>query len=186
MDLFNIFIQFIGVCGVICSLIAFQCKTHGKILFFRTMNEFLFGIQYIFLGAYTGAAMNFLGCARNIFFAQQVKKKQKTVISRIAFSIFFIIMVVFTWSGSKSLLIGIAKVASTFAYGCKNTVVMRIIILVTSTAWLIYNIQAGSLAGMLCEIFTLGSIIVALLRIAMGKLNNTHHNEELVQDEPVE
>lgn len=172
MNLFEIFVQFIGVCGVICSLIAFQCKTHGKILFFRTMNEFLFGIQYIFLGAYTGAAMNFIGCVRNIFFAQQVKRGKKTIVSRIVFSVFFIIMVAFTWSGSKSLLIGIAKVASTFAYGCKNTVVMRFIILVTSTAWLIYNIQAGSLAGMLCEIFTLGSIIVALIRIAVEKLKS--------------
>lgn len=166
MDWFNILIQIIGACGILCSIISFQCKSHGRILFFRTMNEFLFGIQYVLLGAYTGAGMNLIGCIRNIVFAKQVKDGKKTVISRVLFCVLFIVMVTLTWDGPKSILVGLAKVASTFAYGCKNTVLMRFVILATSTSWLIYNYTVGSMAGVLCEVFTLGSIVVALVRIA--------------------
>ena len=36
--------------------------------------------------------------------------------------------------------------------------------LVSSPAWLIYNIAAGSLGAILCEIFTLLSIFIGMLR----------------------
>lgn len=173
MNRFEIFVQALGVCGIICSIISFQCKSHGKIMIFRSMNELLFGVQYVLLGAYTGAGMNFVGIFRNVIFAEQVKRNKSTFLTRLLFSVAFIIMVAFTWSGPKSLLVGAAKVGSTFAYGCKNTLVMRIVILLTSSSWLIYNFFVGSVAGVLCEAFTLCSIIVALIRIATGHMTQS-------------
>lgn len=170
MNWFEILVQALGVGGIIGSIISFQCKSHGKIMFFRSMNELLFGVQYVLLGAYTGAGMNFIGILRNTVFAEQVKRNKSTLLGQILFSVGFIIMVAFTWDGAKSLLIGVAKVASTFAYGCKNTLVMRLVILLTSSSWLIYNVLVGSLAGVLCEAFTLCSIVVALIRIATGHM----------------
>lgn len=166
---FERIIQGIGFCGILCSVISFQCKKHGKILFFRTMNELLFGIQYLLLGAYTGAAMNFIGCVRNILFSRQVEKEKSTILSRLIFSLLFLVFAIATWSGVKSILIGIAKVGSTVAYGCRNTIVMRLIILLTSTLWLMYNIGVGSWAGAICESFTILSIFVALFRIGRMK-----------------
>lgn len=166
---FEPLVQCIGFCGVICSVISFQCRKHGKILFFRTMEELLFGIQYILLGAYTGAAMNFIGCVRNVLFSRQVEKGKSTVLSCVFFSILFVVFALLTWSGVKSILIGIAKVGSTVAYGFRNTTVMRLIILLTSTLWLIYNSCVGSWAGVVCESFTILSIFVALFRIGRAK-----------------
>lgn len=162
-------IQMIGVAGIVCSVLSFQCKKHGKILFFRTMNELLFGIQYICLGAYTGAAMNAVGCVRNTLFSAQVKRGKSTTLSRILFSVLFIAFSIVTWSGLKSLLVGVAKVVSTFAYGCRNTVLMRYMILLTSAAWLTYNLLAGSAAGVINEALNIVSILIALVRIARDR-----------------
>lgn len=158
-------IQGLGFLGILASVLSFQCKAHKRILFLRTMNEFLFGIQYLLLGAYTGAAMNFVGCVRNYIFSYQVQKGKKTALSRMLFSAAFVVFSLATWSGPKSLLIAVAKVLSTYAYGCTDTVRMRWIILVTSSSWLVYNACIGSIAGIVCEGFTLLSLVVALVRI---------------------
>ena len=63
----QIIIQAIGILGILASVIAFQKKKHNQILLFKTLNEFLFAIQYFLLGAYTGMAMNLVGCVRNTF-----------------------------------------------------------------------------------------------------------------------
>lgn len=160
----QIIIQAIGGLGIIASIIAFQTKKHNQILLFKTLNEFLFAIQYFLLGAYTGMAMNLVGCVRNIIFTKQVEKGKKTIFSVILFSILFTAFGIVTWGGAKSLLIIVAKVLSTVAYSNKNTTVVRGIILITSISWLIYNVCVFSIAGILCEAFTLISLVVGIIR----------------------
>ena len=161
----DIIIQLIGGLGIIASIISFQCKKHNSILFFRSLNEFIFAIQYFLLDAYTGMAVNLIGCIRNIVFTKQISKNKKTTISTIVFSLSFFIFGVFTWQGAKSILIIIAKILSSVAYGNKNTSIVRAIIFITCTSWLIYNYFVFSIAGMICEAFTLISLIIGVIRL---------------------
>lgn len=161
----NIVIQTIGGFGILASILSFQCKKHNSILFFRTLNEFIFAIQYFLLGAYTGMVVNLIGCVRNITFTKQLSKNKKTTIAVIFFCIIFIIFGFAAWQGAKSLLIIFAKVLSTLAYGNKNTTIVRSIIFITSTSWLIYNCYVFSVAGVLCEAFTLLSLIIGIIRL---------------------
>ena len=164
MSLMAFIIQGIGGIGIVASIISFQCKKHKSILLFRTLNEFFFAIQYFLLGAYTGMAMNLVGCVRNTIFSRQVEKEKKTTVAMVIFSILFVGFGVVTWQGLKSILIIVAKVLSTMAYGNKNTRVVRGILFITCTSWLIYNACVFSIAGVLCEAFTLGSLIVGTMR----------------------
>lgn len=158
-------IQGIGVLGITASVISFQCKKHGAILTFRTLNELLFAVQYLLLGAYTGAAMNLIGCVRNTVFTQMVKRGKKTTGMCAVFSVLFLVFTAATWAGPKSILIGVAKVLSTVAYGNENPKIVRRLIFLTSSGWLVYNAVVGSYAGVLCEAFTIVSILVAIIRI---------------------
>ncbi len=164
-SVYQIIVQALGVIGIIASVLSFQCKKHGKLLFLRTANEFFFGIQYFLLGAYTGMAMNLIGCVRNLIFVDMVKKNKNTIPARIAFSVLFLAGTLITWSGMKSILIGAAKVISTFAYGSSNTFVVRIMVFITSSSWLAYNLMVKSYAGCVCEMLTLCSIIAGIIRI---------------------
>ena len=156
--------QAVGVLGITASVIAFQCKKHKTIMIFRTANELLFAVQYAFLGAYTGVAMNVFGSLRNVVFAELVKRDKNTVPMRFVFSAVFSGFIIYTWAGVQSALSGFAKILSTFAYGSKNLILMRILILTTSSCWFIYNVIVKSYAGCACEAFTIISLIVGIIR----------------------
>lgn len=161
----DILIQLIGGLGILASIAAFQCRQHKYILGLRTLSEFIFAVQYLLLGAYTGMAADLLGCLRNLVFTRQIAAGKKTNGSILLFSLAFAAFGLLTWEGPKSLLVIFAKVLSTVAYGNKNPTVVRTIILLTSSSWLIYNIYVFSLAGILCEIVTLVSLIAGIIRM---------------------
>ena len=166
---YNIFVQAIGVIGIISSIISFQCKRHKPLMIFRTGNELFFALQYFLLGAYTGTAMNLIGCVRNVIFAEMVERKKSTVSMRFIFSGLFLLFSVFTWAGFKSILVAAAKVLSTFAYGSKNIAFVRVMILITSISWFTYNFIVRSYAGCVCEFLTICSIIAGIIRIDLKK-----------------
>lgn len=165
MDTFSIVIQIIGYIGLVFSVIAFQCKSHSKIMCFKTANEMIFAFQYALLGAYTGCAMNLVGSTRNLVFAYRVKKGKSTLALQILFSIAFAVFGALTWQGPISIMIIAAKIGTTVAYGIKNTRVIRCITLPTSICWLIYNLVSTSYAGALGEALTIISIVTAMIRI---------------------
>lgn len=161
----NIIIQLIGAAGIIASIISFQCKKSSSILFFRILNESIFAVQYFLLGAYTGMAMNLVGCVRNGIFSHQLSKNKTTAISTVVFSTLFFVFGLIFWQGPKSILIIAAKILSTIAYGNKNTTFVRFIIIPTTASWLIYNCCVFSVAGIICEAFTLLSLITGIIRL---------------------
>lgn len=159
----------LGVIGIIAAVLSFQCAKHKRLLFLRTVNEFSFGIQYFLLGAYTGMAMNMVGCVRNIIFSRLVEKGKSTVPMRILFSALFVAFSIFTWAGPKSILVGAAKVISTAAYGSSKTATVRIMVFFTSATWLFYNYMVGSYSGCICEGLTLISVIIGIIRIDLAE-----------------
>jgi hypothetical protein len=165
MTPFDIVTQLIGALGIIASIAAFQFKKHGTVLIFRTLNEGFFAVQYFLLAAYTGAAVSVIGITRNLIFKNRIANGKSTSVFIAIFSALFILFGVLTWEGPKSILIIVAKVLSTISYGNKNTTVIRVIGIITTTSWLLYNWYVFSIAGVLCEAFTLTSLIIALLRL---------------------
>lgn len=164
---FDVLVQGLGVLGIAASVIAFQCKKHKSIMIFRTANESFFAIQYGLLGAFTGMAMNIIGSIRNLIFARLVEKCKSTIPLRFVFSAVFVAFAIFTWDGVKSILVGVAKVVSTFAYGSSDTGVVRVLVLATTLTWWVYNLLVGSIAGVICETFTIVSIVVSLFRYGL-------------------
>ena len=160
----TILVQGIGFMGIACSILAFQYKQYRPLVTLRAATELFFGIQYILLGAYSGAAMDFLGCFRNWVFLDCDKKGKSLRPWRILFSVIFVAATLLTWAGPKSLLSAVAKVASTVAYGSSNPRLIRFITLCSSSCWLIYNLLVFSLAGVLGEIITLTSVLIGIIR----------------------
>lgn len=163
--LYDIFVQLFGIFGILAAVISFQCKKHKRMLFLRTVAEFMFGVQLLLLGAYTGMAMDFIGCVRNMVFSKLIEKGKKTGLMQVVFSVVLVVFIIFTWEGNKSILSGAAKVLSTIAYGNTNINFVRIMILITCTSWLIYNYMVKSYAGCVCELLTICSIIAGVIRI---------------------
>ncbi len=165
MSIEKIAVQLVGYIGLACAVIAFQCKSHKKVMIFRTLNELFFAIQYFCMGSSTGVIMNTVGSVRNMSFARCVEKGKSTRVLQIIFSVLFLVLGLLTTRGLISILVIAAKIVTTVAYSTKNTTYIRLLTLPTSICWLIYNAACGSTAGVLCEAFTIVSIVTAIIRL---------------------
>ena len=161
----DIVIQIIGALGLVANFVSFQMKKHGHILFFRTVNEALFILQYFLLGAISGSLLNIVGCVRNVVFTKQVAANKKTVLSTALFCAIFTAFGIATFDGIGSVMLIFAKVSSTIAYGNKNTTVVRVVSFVTHIAYLIYNLSVFSVAGAIGDTVLLVSLVISICRL---------------------
>ena len=182
---FEILIQAIGFVAIAVNIIAVQFNRYGTIIFFKTLGSLLFALHYLLLGAFTGMIMDIIGSIRNIIFSYNVRNNRSNKIPVIFFSlitlVFGIATIILTWNVSKifwtdnvkiatiimvfiSILSIIAKLISTISYSIKNPHRMRMFNLPSASCWLVYNLITFSIAGVINEVMTIGSIIIAELR----------------------
>lgn len=160
----NTIAQIIGIAGLIFAIITFQNNSHKGILFYQIIATIFFTIHFSLIGAFTGAAMNLLGGARNAVFYHRDKKWANSKIWLYIFLTIYIIAGILTWKNIYSILPVTAMVVSTVGVWIKNPKLTRFIVLPTSPCWLIYNLVSSSYAGVLAEIFIFSSIIAAIIR----------------------
>ncbi len=185
--------QVLGVIAIASNIFAMQFNKHGLIMLFKLIGSFLFCLQYLLLGAYVGMIMDFIGTIRNVIFAYLVKKEKSTTPYIIFFAILTIAIGIFTvvttWSAtivtvsrwSKSIQIAtllavlisilsiFAKLISTIAYGFKSAHTIRMLNLPSCSCWIIYNLVCFSFTGVINEILTISSIIIAEIRFKEKK-----------------
>ena len=195
MELFDIFVQGIGLLGVLCTIIAVQFNSHFKILLFKTLSELLFAVQLFFFGSYTGVAMNLLGILRNVIFTYAVSKNKNVKPWIIVFVIVTlstgITTTILSFNATLSSIISrynnytlsiifvtlvtilpvIAKTLTTIAYAMKNPHRLRMLNLPSLICWLTHDLIIFSIAGMSNNIFGIISIIVAEVRYRKIKYN---------------
>ncbi len=185
--------QVLGAVAILSNIYAMQFNKHGLIMLFKLIGSFLFCLQYFLLGAYVGMIMDLIGTIRNIVFAYLVKNGKKTT----PYIIFFAVLTFFTglftvletwdatllalsrWSSSAQILTVIAvvisslsiiaKLISTIAYGFKSAHVIRMLNLPSCSCWIIYNFVCFSFTGVLNELLTISSIIIAEIRFRKVK-----------------
>ncbi len=174
MLFYDIFVQTIGFAGIALNLIALQFNKHWKIVLLRTLGSSLFVVQYILLGAYTGAAMDGIGVARNLLFILLVKKKQPTYNYIAIFSLLTIVIGLSTWTGWISVLAIIAKLISTVSYGVKSPRVIRMLNIPSNCCWIAYNVIHFSIAGVVDACLGIASAIIGEVRYVkkLKKLEN--------------
>ena len=165
----EIIIQLIGFFGLALSIVAFQFKKHQHIVLLKMSSELVFSIQYILLGAWTGAVLDFISVIRNFLFYKLVKKNISTTPVIIVFGIFVIATGFTTYDGWMSLLPIGSKLLTTVSYGMKNEKWLRIITLPSCILWIIYNLTVGSIAAALSDATALISVLLAIYQFDCKK-----------------
>lgn len=156
--------QIIGFVGLALSIIAFQFKKHKQIVLLKLSSELVFSIQYILLGAWTGAVLDLISVIRNFLFYKFVKKGISTTPVIVVFGVFVVVTGFVTFDGVMSLLPIGSKLLTTVSYGMKNEKWLRIITLPSCILWIIYNLSVGSYAGALTDTMTLASLLIAMYK----------------------
>ena len=71
-------VQLIGFIGLALGVLAFQFKQHRHIVLCKMASELVFSLQYLLLGAWTAALLDFTSATRNFLFCSLVRKGRST------------------------------------------------------------------------------------------------------------
>lgn len=170
----EIIAQAIGIVAMLFNILSYQSKQQKQIIALQLCGGTLFAVNFLMLGATIGGILNILGAIRAIVFLFKDKLKSDRISWLFGFVFLYIAVYVlnFTLFGKESsprnLIIEILPVigmtALNIGYRLKNASDVRRCGLVSSPAWLIYNLASGSWGAIACEVMTLVSIIIGMLR----------------------
>ena len=148
---FNLIIaQVFGVLVFIAGILSYYKNDTKEVLVFNGISNTLCAIQYIFLGAYTGALCCIIATIRNIVFSRF--KKDIPVI----YLILFIVILILTNFKLVNNVIDVIPIINVFIYSIalwtKDIISIKKISLIACIDGVVYNSYKSAYIGVLYEI----------------------------------
>lgn len=153
-----------GVLAVVGFALSYQLKTKNQILFAQTAATAMMCLQYLFIGAYSGFALNVVGLSRNLVYFVRDRLGTLGKVCPVIFALALAVVSGISWEGWHSLLILSGLVINTIVLGYCTPMNIRRSILLTSTLILVYNCFVGSYAGITNEAICIVSATLGLIR----------------------
>ena len=179
METTEIIAQAIGIFAMAFNLLSYQQKTRKGAIIFQLFGTTLFTINFLMLGAMVGGLLNLVGAIRAIIFINKEKLKSDHIAWQIGFiAVYFASYILtFTAFGKEATVFNliieflplIGMIATTISYRFSDAKSIRKFGLISSPAWLVYNIANMSVGAILCEVLSLGSIIIGIVRLDREK-----------------
>lgn len=180
METVEIVAQAIGIVAMAFNILSYQGKKQNTVFALQLIGGGLFAVNFLMLNAPVGGLLNIIAAVRAVVFLHKDKLKADRIVWFIAFVASYISVYAlnFTVFGKEAdalplvveLLPIIGMIALHIGYTLKNASDVRKCGLISSPAWLAYNIISGSWGAIICEILTLGSIIVGIFRHDKGQV----------------
>lgn len=172
--------QIIGLVAVVLFLLSYQMKTRGGIIAMNLTSRILYILQYLLLGAISGAVLDVLGSLASVV----AQNREKAFIKKHLRLTFILVNLAIIGAGvavaiiNKSWLdlLPIAGVAlHTGAFWLTRERMIRIVSFVGSPFWLAYNLASRAYGSAIGDLLTMGSIVIALIKYRKTKenVNNT-------------
>ena len=171
--------QAIGLAAMAFNISSYQRKSRMGVIGFQLWGSVLFAVNFYLLGATVGAMMNVLSAIRAIVFLNREKLRANHPAWLVGFVAAFLLSygLTFTLFGTeatlKNLLVEflpvIGMTATTVSFRYTDAKTIRRFGLISSPSWLIYNLFAGSLGAIACEVLSLGSILLGIWRMDRKK-----------------
>ena len=167
----NIF-GFFGICS---TAVIYQQKSRRSLLVSKLVSDVIWFLHYFLLGAYSGAAIAFIGALREIVFVNKSKKWATSPLWLPIFILISVVCTVLTWKNIFTSFTLIASCLSIIGFFIGKPKFSRILSFPISACMLTYDIASKSIAGVINEIFALTSSVIGLLIIdrKRSKINET-------------
>lgn len=130
----------------------------------------IYGIEYLLLGAFSAASMNFLSFLRLLvyyFYTSLNIKMPKWIL--FVFIALVLLFGIITYDGLISLLPIIITVLYTYAFWQNNLNVARIIYIVAAIIWIYYNYEVGAYVGIIGNALEITTELISLIKYRGGK-----------------
>ncbi len=156
-----------GVLAVITFLLSFQFKTRRNIIAVNLTSRILYILQYILLGAFEGAVLDFSGFVLSFFSRYKEKecvlKHSKPIIAGVIILLTAIGLCFYENIFSLFAIGGIVfEIVALWLTKEKN---IRILSLFSAPCWLVYNLASSAYSSAAGSIFAIISILIAMARL---------------------
>ncbi len=163
----------LGVSAVVTFLLSFQFRKRRNIIAVNLISRLLYIFQYIFLGAFEGAVLDFSGLLLSFFAGY----KEKEFVTKHFKSIMIAVNILLLGAGiamyenifSLFAITGIIlEVTALWLTKEKN---IRALSLFAAPFWLVYNLANGAYSSVFGNIFAIISIGIAMARLDFNNFN---------------
>ena len=181
IDLYTLTAQGIGIVAMLFNIFSYQQKTQKGAIAFLLCGTTLFSVNFFMLGATVGCFMNIIGAIRSIVYLNKKRLRADSIYWLIFFVVLYvaayIVTLVFFKEDPKAidyiieLLPVIGMTAATIGFMKTDAAAVRRYGLICSPSWLIYNICNFAVGAIICEVLSLCSIIIGIIRFDIKKKN---------------
>lgn len=166
--------QIISLFAMACNILSYQQKKQSHLIFLQLLGGALFSVSFFFLGATIGGILNLIATVRAILFLFSKKLHTSHPAWLCGFIVCYIAVYVLSFTSfgiePKPIsfiievlpVIGMTALSVGFMLGDSRR--MRRLGLVSSPAWLIYNVYYASSGAIICEVISLCSIFIGMYR----------------------
>lgn len=168
--------QVFGLLGALSMLLSSWQKTRKKALSFLVLDCIFYCLQYILLGAFSGALANIVGLIRTLVFRR--KNDHKILQTK---SVLYIIIVIYiltgilTYDGINSIFPIVTSILYSITLWQDDIRKIRIGNAVMIFGWFIYNITVGAYLGAVIEGILLISSLMAIIKLDIVKTPLKQH-----------
>lgn len=170
--------QGIGFLALALALASYQCKSSRKLFYVQLAGNSLYLLHFLLLGAYSACVSLFISCVRNVIL---VSKRPWSAWKGWLWVIVAanIAATVAVWDNWFSILPCIGVVSFTLGSWTRNGKKIRIANLLVSTpAWLIYDLYTRSYSGIISECLTIASTVISICRFGWKALDTVESPEK--------
>ena len=164
----------IFLCLGLASLgVSFYLKDYKYRTICNIVASFLMGVGYFCLGAYTAVGLNFLGLITYIcFYMFKTKNKENPFYFIAILWVITIVNGVLTYTWWVSLLPTIASLLFYYSVWQKNTLIYRIIGVITTVFYVVFNIMYNSWFGAVAQTVLLVLSLIGLITYIVEMCKN--------------
>lgn len=161
--------QIIGIAAVALYLLSYQLKKRKQIVWVTCISNALYVTQYVLLGAFSGAVMDFMSTVSSFLAAKKndapfVKYKNPlTVVNILAIATVGIAFAVIQKDWIELIPVA-GALLQTGGLWCDNEQTIRKFGLAGAPFWLVYNYISQSYAAALGSVIAIVSVIIAMVR----------------------
>ena len=161
--------QGLGLVALVVTCLSYQARTTRGIALRQAVGSFFWTAHLLLLCAWTGGLLNLLGLVRGSVYAQ---RGARAWASRPFWPWLFGALCVASavWSGlvqgegPRLMLSTGAQCLGCYALWTVRVRLARLLLVVVSLLWLVYDALSGSIPGTLCEVFSQLSLYIAIAR----------------------
>jgi hypothetical protein len=160
--------QILGIIATAITVISYQANNKGKLIIIQSAATLSTCLGYLFLGAWSGFALNIVCLVRNGFFFFLKKGTPLYRATSVLLAAMMVGVGMLSWQGPISLLIIVALMINTVFLSFGKPQLLRYSVLFTCSMILAYNIVIFSIGGIMNEGLAIVSSAVGIVRFRMA------------------